>query len=191
METNHGKTPGILLAAGAATRFRGPEHKLLTGLFGAPIVASAFSAMHRALPDVVVITGAVDLSGISEITPTLHNPDWKSGQRSSVIAAIKYAQENNYTAIVIGLGDQPFITPDAWTAVSSSVSPIAVATYDGYRGNPVRLHQSVWDMFLALNSDPDSGARDLIHMHPELVEEVACKGNSADIDTTEDLDTWT
>ena len=191
METNHGKTLGVLLAAGAGTRFRGPEHKLLAGLFGAPIVASAFSAMHRALPDVVVITGAVDLSGISEITPTLHNPDWKSGQRSSVIAAIKYAQENNYTAIVIGLGDQPFITPDAWTAVSSSHSPIAVATYDGYRGNPVRLHHSVWDMFLALDSDPDSGARDLIHMHPELVEEVACKGNSADIDTAEDLDSWT
>jgi CTP:molybdopterin cytidylyltransferase MocA len=191
METVGGKTLGVLLAAGAGTRFRGPEHKLLTGLFGAPIVASAFSAMHRALPDVVVITGAVDLSGISEITPTLHNPDWKSGQRSSVIAAIKYAQENNYTAIVIGLCDQPFITPEAWTAVSSSHSPIAVATYDGYRGNPVRLDHSVWDMFLELNSDPDSGARDLIHMHPELVEEVACKGNSADIDTAEDLDSWT
>jgi CTP:molybdopterin cytidylyltransferase MocA len=191
METDGGKTLGVLLAAGAGTRFSGPQHKLLTGLFGAPIVASAFSAMHRALPDVVVITGAVDLSGISEITPTLHNPDWKSGQRSSVIAAIKYAQENNYTAIVIGLGDQPFITPDAWTAVSSSHSPIAVATYDGYRGNPVRLDHSVWDMFLELNSDPDSGARDLIHMHPELVEEVACKGNSADIDTAEDLDSWT
>jgi molybdenum cofactor cytidylyltransferase len=191
METDGGKTLGVLLAAGAGTRFSGPQHKLLTGLFGAPIVASAFSALHRALPDVVVITGAVDLSGISEITPTLHNPDWKSGQRSSVIAAIKYAQENNYTAIVIGLGDQPFITPDAWTAVSSSHSPIAVATYDGYRGNPVRLDHSVWDMFLALDSDPDSGARDLIHMHPELVEEVACKGNSADIDTAEDLDSWT
>ena len=191
METNGGKTLGVLLAAGAGTRFSGPQHKLLTGLFGAPIVASAFSAMRRAMSDVIVITGAVDLSGISEITPTLHNPDWKSGQRSSVIAAIKYAQENNYTAIVIGLGDQPFITPDAWTAVSSSDSPIAVATYDGYRGNPVRLDHSVWDMFLELNSDPDSGARDLIHMHPELVEEVACKGNSADIDTAEDLDSWT
>lgn len=191
METDGGKTLGVLLAAGAGTRFSGPQHKLLTGLFGAPIVASAFSAMRRAMADVVVITGAVDLSGISEITPTLHNPDWKSGQRSSVIAAIKYAQENNYTAIVIGLGDQPFITPDAWTAVSSSHSPIAVATYDGYRGNPVRLDHSVWDMFLELNSDPDSGARDLIHMHPELVEEVACKGNSADIDTAEDLDSWT
>ena len=191
METNHGKTLGVLLAAGAGTRFRGPQHKLLTGLFGAPIVASAFSAMSRAMPDVVVISGAVDLSSVSEITPVLHNPDWASGQRSSVVAAIKFAQENNYAAIVIGLGDQPFITPDAWIAVSSSDSPIAVATYDGYRGNPVRLHHSVWDMFLELNSDPDSGARDLIHMHPELVQEVACKGNSADIDTTEDLDTWT
>ena len=191
METDGGKTLGVLLAAGAGTRFSGPQHKLLTGLFGAPIVASAFSAMHRAMADVVVITGAVDLSSISEITPTLHNPDWKSGQRSSVVAAIKYAQENNYTTIVIGLGDQPFISTEAWTAVSSSDSPIAVATYDGYRGNPVRLDHSVWDMFLELNSDPDSGARDLIHMHPELVEEVACKGNSADIDTAEDLDSWT
>lgn len=191
METNHGKTLGVLLAAGAGTRFRGPEHKLLTGLFGAPIVATAFSAMRRAMSDVIVISGAVDLSSVSEITPIVHNPQWQSGQRSSVVAAIKYARENNYTAIVIGLGDQPFITPDAWTAVSSSDSPIATATYDGYRGNPVRLHHSVWDMFLALDSDPDSGARDLIHMHPELVEEVACKGNSADIDTTEDLDTWT
>ena len=191
METDGGKTLGVLLAAGAGTRFSGPQHKLLTGLFGAPIVASAFSAMRRAMADVVVITGAVDLSSISEITPLLHNPDWASGQRSSVVAAIRYAQENNYTTIVIGLGDQPFISTEAWTAVSSSHSPIAVATYDGYRGNPVRLDHSVWDMFLALDSDPDSGARDLIHMHPELVEEVACKGNSADIDTAEDLDSWT
>lgn len=191
METDGGKTLGVLLAAGAGTRFSGPQHKLLTGLFGAPIVASAFSAMRRAMADVVVITGAVDLSSISEITPVLHNPDWASGQRSSVVAAIRYAQENNYTTIVIGLGDQPFISTEAWAAVSSSDSPIAVATYDGYRGNPVRLDHSVWDMFLELNSDPDSGARDLIHMHPELVEEVACKGNSADIDTAEDLDSWT
>jgi CTP:molybdopterin cytidylyltransferase MocA len=191
METDHKKTLGVLLAAGAGTRFRGRQHKLLTGLFGAPIVASAFSAMSRAISDVVVVTGAVDLSSISEITPTLHNPHWESGQRSSVIAAIRYAQENNYTAIVIGLGDQPFITPDAWTAVASSDSPIAVATYDGIRGNPVRLHQSVWEMFVTLDSEPDSGARTLINMRPELVEEVACKGNSADIDTTEDLDSWT
>ena len=114
-----------------------------------------------------------------------------SGQRSSVLAAIAYASSHGFDQLVIGLGDQPFITKDAWHAVADADSPIAVATYDGIRGNPVKLTKGAWDLFIHSNGDPDAGARTIIHLHPELVMEVACKGNSADIDTTEDLSQWT
>jgi CTP:molybdopterin cytidylyltransferase MocA len=133
----------------------------------------------------VALTGLLD--GVTEV----HNPDWSTGQRSSVLAAIEYAQEHGFESIVVGLGDQPFIPADAWQAVAETDSPIVIATYDGVRGNPVKLSSTVWELFRSTEGDPDTGARDLIRLHPELVREVACKGNSADIDTTEDLSTWT
>jgi len=139
----------------------------------------------------IVVSGALDISHHIGDVGEVHNPDWKTGQRSSVIAAMTFARAHGYGAIVIGLADQPFLSSQAWINVASSTSPIAVATYNGTRGNPVRLHSSVWDTFDDLESDPDAGARSLIRLHPELVREVACGGNSADIDTTEDLDTWT
>jgi CTP:molybdopterin cytidylyltransferase MocA len=138
----------------------------------------------------IAVTGSVALGALPDGVTEVHNEDWASGQRSSVISAIQYARANEFDAIVIGLGDQPFITTEAWQLVADADSPIAVATYDGVRGNPVKLSSAVWDLFIATDGDPDVGARTLIHLHPELVLEVACKGNSADIDTTEDLSKW-
>jgi CTP:molybdopterin cytidylyltransferase MocA len=138
----------------------------------------------------IAVTGSVALTGLLDGVSEVHNPDWSTGQRSSVLAAIGFAQEHGYESIVVGLGDQPFIPADAWQAVANADSPIAIATYEGVRGNPVKLSSTVWDLFRSTEGDPDAGARDLIRLHPELVREVACKGNSADIDTTEDLSTW-
>ncbi len=182
---------GVLLAAGAGSRFIGSHHKLLAPLKGAPVVSYALSAMVLAgFEQCIAITGSVALTGHLDGVTEVHNPDWSTGQRSSVLAAIGYAQEHGFESIVVGLGDQPFIPSDAWQAVANADSPIAIATYDGVRGNPVKLSSTVWDLFRSTQGDPDSGARDLIRLHPELVREVACKGNSADIDTTEDLSTW-
>jgi len=185
-------TLGVLLAAGAGSRFSGPDHKLLAPLKGAPVVSYALSSMVSAgFEACIAVTGSVALSPLLGDVAEVHNGDWESGQRSSVLAAISYARTHNFEAIVIGLGDQPFITTEAWQAVANADSPIAVATYDGVRGNPVLLTSDVWDLFITTEGDPDVGARTLIHLHPELVREVACKGNSADIDTTEDLSKWT
>ena len=185
-------TLGVLLAAGAGSRFSGPDHKLLAPLNGAPVVSYALSSMVSAgFEACVAVTGSVALSHLLGVVTEVHKRDWASGQRSSVLAAISYARTHSFEAIVIGLGDQPFITTEAWQAVANADSPIAVATYDGVRGNPVLLTSEVWDLFIATEGDPDVGARTLIHLHPELVREVACKGNSADIDTTEDLSKWT
>ena len=184
-------TLGVLLAAGAGSRFTGPDHKLLAPLKGAPVVSYALTSMVSAgLEACVAVTGSVPLSPLLGAVAEVHNPDWATGQRSSVLAAISYAKTHGFDAIVIGLGDQPFITSEAWQAVANADAPIAVATYDGVRGNPVLLSSEVWDLFINTDGDPDAGARTLIHLHPELVREVACKGNSADIDTTEDLSKW-
>ena len=192
MEPRHSTTLGVLLAAGSGTRFLGSQHKLLSHIDGQTIFSRSLSAMTGShLDGFIVVSGAVDLSDQIGDVEEVHNPNWKSGQRSSVITAMQFARMHGYDAIVVGLADQPFLTSEAWTNVASSTSPIAIATYNGARGNPVRLHSSVWDTFEDLDADPDAGARSLIHMHPELVRGVVCEGNSADIDTTEDLDTWT
>ncbi len=115
------------------------------------------------------------------------NPDWEAGQITSLRAGLRAAEQLGADAAVVGLGDQPFIDPSAWQAVAASTAPIAVATYDGERGHPVRLHRSVWHL---LPHEGDQGARSVLAMHPELVEEIACQGASTDIDTVEDLRTW-
>ncbi len=192
MEAHHSTTLGVLLAAGSGTRFSGSRHKLLSHIDGHSIISRSLSAMTGSdLDGFIVVSGALDLSNHIGDVEVVHNPEWKTGQRSSVITAMQFARTQGYDAIVIGLADQPFLTSQAWNNVASSTAPIAIATYNGTRGNPVRLHSSVWDTFEDLDADPDAGARSLIHLHPELVREVACEGNSADIDTTEDLDTWT
>jgi molybdenum cofactor cytidylyltransferase len=185
-------TLAVLLSAGAGSRFLGPQHKLRAIFNGKTLFIHSLEQMLAAsLDGALVVTGAVELGDLVADTPTVHNTNWATGQRSSVLTALSYARQHGYTALVVGLADQPGITSEAWRLVADADSPIAVATYNGVRGNPVRLHESVWSLFETLDSEPDSGARTLMHLHPELVMEVACKGNPADIDTTEDLTTWT
>lgn len=192
MQDPRTSTLGALLAAGEGTRFAGPTHKLLAPLRGSTVIDHAVRALAGAgFAGAVVVTGAVDVSSHLAGLAEVHNPSWRTGQRSSVVRAIEQARENGFDAVVIGLADQPFVDADAWRAVAECDSPIAVATYDGRRGNPVKLSRAVWDEFLAFDSDPDKGARPFIDLHPELVREVACKGTSADIDTEGDLAQWT
>jgi CTP:molybdopterin cytidylyltransferase MocA len=148
-------------------------------------------AIAAAIGPVIVITGAapdvVPIDRSSGEVTVCHNPRWAEGQMTSLRAGLDAAAELGCRAVVVGLADQPFITPAAWRTVAATDAPIAVATYDGRRGNPVRLDSAVWAL---LPPDGDEGARSLMRVRPDLVREVPCSGSPADIDTEEDLRRW-
>ena len=184
----------VVLAAGAGHRFAasggtGPKQRALIG--GEPLVVRALrSAMAAGLDEVVVVQGAVPLDDVVPAGVTvLDNPRWAEGMATSLQVALAAARAAGHDAVVVGLADQPGVTVEAWRAVASApvAPPLAVATYDGRRGNPVRLHRSVWDL---VPVSGDEGARRLMGERPDLVREVPCTGEPHDVDTLEDLDRW-
>ena len=181
-----------LLAAGGGTRFSGSTHKLLALLDGRPLFRHTLDhVLAVGFDHVVVVTGAADLDLDTPGVTIVPNPDWQRGQAGSLRLAVAAAQQHGSEHLVVGLADQPFIPTSAWRAVAGAetAAPIVVATYDGAGGpNPVRLHRSVWPL---LPTDGDEGARRLMRLHPEWIDEVACEGSAADIDTLEDLGQWT
>ena len=137
----------------------------------------------------LVVTGAVDLTAVlPDAVETVANPDWASGMATSLRLAVQWARNRGLDAVVVGLGDQPGVLASAWRAIADADAvPIVVATYNGRRGHPVRLHRDVWGR---LPADGDAGARAVMRESPQLVCEVACDGDPADVDTVEDLNRW-
>lgn len=206
---------GVLLAAGAGSRFTGPTHKLLARLDATAerpsetvVERSLASLIAADIGPIVVVTGAadvtdaigigIDIDGIAapggrpadqSAVMFAHNPDWADGQASSVQTGVAAARRLDADRVVFGLGDQPGVTSAAWrtVAASSTGATITVASYDGRRGNPVAVGSELWDL---LPEEGDEGARSLMRLRPDLVVEVPCSGSSDDIDTTEDLRRW-
>ncbi len=177
-------TAAVVLAAGGGTRFGGDGHKLLASFRGRPLVAWALEAAS-VLDELIVVTGAVELD-LPAGARQVRNPRWAEGQATSLAAAVDAAA--GHDAVVVGLGDQPLIPAEAWRLVAAATAtPIAVATYGGQRRNPVRFAAEVWPL---LPRHGDEGARSLLRDRPELVTAVACPGDPADMDTREDLATW-
>ncbi|MFM8505416.1 MAG: NTP transferase domain-containing protein [Acidimicrobiaceae bacterium] len=186
----------VLLAAGSGTRFSGKAHKLLTVIGGQTVFAWALqNCLAAQFQHLIVVTGAVDLSAQisdAEIATTnlieVHNTNWQTGMASSLQCAISEAQRHGASSIVVGLADQPAIKPSSWQRIANATAPLAVATYNGVRGNPVRIHAELWPL---LPSTGDEGARSLFKSHKDLLEEVACDGSSQDLDTSSDIETLT
>jgi molybdenum cofactor cytidylyltransferase len=188
-----GTTPAVLLAAGAGTRYAasgGHEHKLQAPFRGRPLVTWAVEhALAAAIGPVWIVTGAADPSVLATLAGVeiVANPRWAEGMATSLQVAVARARAEGYAAVVVGLADQPLVTAEAWRRVAAAGRPIARASYDGVPGHPVRLAAAVW---ASLPVTGDEGARSLIRVQPELVEDVPCPGHPADVDTREDVQRW-
>jgi molybdenum cofactor cytidylyltransferase len=134
------------------------------------------------------VLGAAGAASIADVEVVV-NVRWSSGIASSLQAAIAALQPMvAVAAVVVGLGDQPGVGPEAYRRLArayDSGARLAVATYAGVRANPVLLARDHWDEALGLEGD--EGARVLMWRHPAV--EVACDGTGepTDVDTPHDL----
>lgn len=175
----------VVLAAGPGSRFSGPTHKLLSPLADSTVIDKAIhGALESGAGLVAVVTGATPID-VPEGVIQIANPNWQRGLATSLQTAIGHARDIGACCLVVGLGDQPLVTPEAWRLVASARGPIAVATYDGVRGNPVKIEPSTWGL---MPDEGEEGARLVMRQHPEWVTEIPCPGSPIDVDTTQDLE---
>ena len=179
-------TAGLVLAAGAGTRF-GSSPKQLADLHQRPLLEWAVCA-QCAVPElerVLVVLGA-DAGQVRAgvrfgRAETVVCEDWESGQAASLrrgVAALAGAVK-----VVVTLGDAPLVTPEV-IRLFVAQAPRTRALYDGRPGHPVVLGQ---DEIAALTSlDGDHGARGLLRGGPVIEVGHLCSGR--DVDTPEDLE---
>jgi CTP:molybdopterin cytidylyltransferase MocA len=181
---------GIVLAAGAGTRFGGPKQLAL--LEGRPILEHVVRAMAAVpvTPVVVVLGSEAEqiLAGVDlgEARPVVCER-WHEGQSASLACGLGEVEDAD--AVVVALGDQPRISPDAIRRVIEARGDGVVAvraTYGGEPGHPVLLER---DLFSRLRDvTGDHGARNLLVS--ASTREVPCDdlGGGEDVDTPAQLD---
>jgi CTP:molybdopterin cytidylyltransferase MocA len=181
---------GLILAAGAGRRFGGT--KQLADLRGRPLLAYSIDAMLSvpALDPVIVVLGHAASEILERVSfgeaEVVVCEEWEQGQAASLRSGLAALPDAD--AVVVTLGDQPFITPQVIAGALDQLTPgfdAVRATYDGAPGHPVVLGRSVVDAAGALEGD--TGARDLLGRFRVRAWEAGHLCSAADIDTREEL----
>jgi len=112
---------------------------------------------------------------------------WQEGQSASLASGLAELAECD--AVVVTLGDQPRMSPDAIRRVIAARGEGAAAvraTYGGEPGHPVLLEQELFDRLRDVTGD--HGARNLLMS--VQTREVPCDdlGGGEDVDTPAELD---
>jgi CTP:molybdopterin cytidylyltransferase MocA len=175
---------GLVLAAGAGTRFGGV--KQLAPFRGRPLLEHALAAMEAAPVDrTVVVLGAhaeevqaaVPMHGAESVVVA----DWREGMSASLRAGIVALPDCE--AVVVTLGDQPLLAPGAIARVVQARGGAAAvrATHEGVPGHPVLFHRALFARLRLLAGD--QGAAAVLRLVP--VKEVTYDGlgSPVDVDT--------
>ncbi|MDO9069524.1 MAG: nucleotidyltransferase family protein [Deltaproteobacteria bacterium] len=181
---------GILLAAGAGTRFGGD--KLLFPLpDGTPIGIKAARSLLSGVDHGIAVMRPSDrlLAQLLEAEGLriAFCPDPEAGMGTSLAFGVSAAQ--NADGWLIALGDMPFIRHDTVRSVASllqSGAPIAAPQHQGRRGHPVGFAREFFCDLTQLGGD--QGARPLLAAHAARIHLFECEdpGIFADIDTRSD-----
>lgn len=163
----------VVLAAGTSSRLGTP--KQLLELDGRPVLAHTLEAVRQSTLDpILVVLGhernqiehRVDLSAATVVD----NPDFRSGQSSSMRAAMR-SLPVDIDAVIFVLGDQPLVEAEVIDALANARrhrgAVIAQPRYAEGRGNPVLFGRELFEELLGVTGD--TGARPLLERHRDWV----------------------
>ncbi len=189
-QTLQTRVAGILLAAGAGSRFGGG--KLLHPVDG---VAIGVRAARNMLEAGLAVT-AVVRPGSDELTRLLRQEgvavtvcvNAEEGMGVSLAHAI--GQTSEASGWVVALADMPRIQPATIRRIADAVqagAAIVAPVFEDERGHPVGFSVALRDELLACHGD--AGARDVVRRHHAEMQliEVSDSGVVFDIDRKEDV----
>lgn len=177
-------TAGLVLAAGAGTRYGQPKAPIV--IDGRRLVDRAVDCLRDGGCDpVLVVLGAWvgDVPG-SEV---LVNSDWAEGMGSSLRLGLGVLSPRaDIDSVVVTLVDLPAVTARAVRRILDADGSIAVAAYDGERGHPVRFDRDHW-AGIVVSAQGDRGARAYLSGRADVtVVEVGDVAQGYDVDVPED-----
>jgi molybdenum cofactor cytidylyltransferase len=182
---------GLLLAAGASTRFG--SNKLLHPLAdGRPIALVSALNLRAALPTTLAVIRPDNIAlaelfakyGIENMIATRAAEGMGASLAQGIAATVKAK------GWLIALADMPYLRPETLLAVAAALedgAAIAVPKYQGQRGHPVGFAARFGETLMRLEGD--EGARSVMRHYASEVIELECgdAGVLADIDTAADL----
>jgi len=153
---HHAPTAGAVLAAGEGRRFGGP--KAPHEVDGERLVDRAVRILREAGCDpVFVILGAWE--GNVDNALVIVNHGWQEGMASSLRIALKWVNATTEADhALITLVDLPGLSTEAVQRVLQAPDGVAVATFHGERGHPVRIPREHFRTLIDTVSG-DEGAR--------------------------------
>ncbi|MDH5019914.1 nucleotidyltransferase family protein [Halobacterium rubrum] len=185
---------GVLLAAGTSSRY-GEPNKLLEPVDDHPMVRrSARTLLAADLDSVTVVVGhdadrvrdALDALDVSVV----RNPDYESGQASSVRVGVNALDDEAVDAAIFALGDMPYVDPasvDALVATFAATGRSALAAgCSGDRGNPVLFAAEHFDALAAVSGDT-GGRSVLLAAGDAAVVETGDSGVLRDVDRPDEF----
>jgi CTP:molybdopterin cytidylyltransferase MocA len=182
---------GIVLAAGAGTRFGMPK-ALARSDGGTPWLELACQALiDGGCGEVVVVLGARadEAEGLAPAgaTPVVA-AGWESGIAASLRTGLAMAGESGADAAVVTLVDLPGLRADAVRRVLDTVQDpeaarlaLARATYGGRPGHPVLVGRAHWQP-LAAAARGDAGAGPYLRANGAVAVDCTDLGGGDDVD---------
>jgi nicotine blue oxidoreductase len=173
-------TAGLVLAAGAGTRYGQPK---------APVVIDDERLVDRAVrvlseagcfPLAVVLGAWIgDVPG----AVVIENTDWHSGMGSSLREGLTWATGTGADSVIVTLVDLPGLTSQAVTRIAEHPADLVSATFEGQRGHPVKFGRQHWSALIE-GASGDAGAREYLRSRDDLVlVELGDIADGQDLDT--------